>query len=92
MVRRRLGRCVQEEYRHEAGTVVEVDYYNAAPLAGLSEDQLIQTTLNDYLGSSSSAYCSCQVQDASVLRYPALSWYLVQQMAKMTWMPSSMGL
>ena len=84
------GWRVQEEYRHEAGTVVEVDFYNAGPLAGLSEEQLIQTTVNDYLGSASSSYCSCQIQDASVLRWASSA--VVPSESKvhgMTLMPSS---
>ena len=60
---------LQDEYRHEAGSVVEVDYYNAASLMELTDEQLIQHTLHTYLATCYPAYGLCQVQDASVLRY-----------------------
>ncbi len=63
---------LQDEYRQEAGSVVEVDYYNATSLLGLTDDQLIQRTLHTYLAACQPAYGLCQVQDASVLRYSLL--------------------
>ncbi|DBA90704.1 TPA: hypothetical protein ACH3X1_003920 [Trebouxia sp. C0004] len=62
------GSC-QDEYRQEAGSVVEVDYYNATSLLGLTDEQLIQRTLHSYLAACQPAYGLCQVQDASVLRF-----------------------
>lgn len=58
----------QDEYKGEPGSVVEVDYYNATTLLGLSDEQLIHKTLHTYLASCHPAYGQCQVQDASVLR------------------------
>ncbi|KAL3146106.1 hypothetical protein ABBQ38_015455 [Trebouxia sp. C0009 RCD-2024] len=60
---------LQEEYKREAGSVVEVDYYNAASLLGMTDEQLIQHTLHTYLAACHPAYGLCQVQDASVLRF-----------------------
>ena len=60
---------LQDEYRQEAGSVVEVDYYNATSLLGLTDEQLIQRTLHTYLAACQPAYGLCQVLDASVLRY-----------------------
>lgn len=59
---------MQDEYRQEAGSVVEVDYYNATSLLGLTDEQLIQRTLHTYLAACHPAYGLCQVQDASVLK------------------------
>lgn len=59
---------MQDEYRHEAGSVVEVDFYNATPLLGLTDEQLIQRTLHTYLAACNPDYGLCQVQDASVLK------------------------
>ena len=59
---------LQDEYRQEAGSVVEVDYYNATSLLGLTDEQLIQRTLHTYLAACQPAYGLCQVLDASVLR------------------------
>ncbi|KAA6416615.1 MAG: hypothetical protein FRX49_11820 [Trebouxia sp. A1-2] len=60
---------LQDEYRQEAGSVVEVDYYNATSLLGLTDEQLIQRTLHTYLAACQPAYGLCQVRDASVLRF-----------------------
>lgn len=60
---------LQDEYRQEAGSVVEVDYYNATSLLGLTDEQLIQRTLHTYLAACQPAYGLCQVLDASVLRF-----------------------
>ena len=60
---------LQDEYGHEAGTVVEVDFYNATSLLGLTDEQLIQRTLHVYLAACHPAFGLCQVQDSSVLRY-----------------------
>jgi len=60
---------LQDEYRQEAGSVVEVDYYNATSLLRLTDEQLIQRTLHTYLAACQPAYGLCQVRDASVLRY-----------------------
>ena len=59
---------LQDEYRHEAGSVVEVDYYNATSLLGLTDEQLIQRTLQTYLAACHPAYGLSQVLDSSVLR------------------------
>ena len=59
---------LQDEYRREAGSVVEVDYYNATSLLGLTDEQLIQRTLQTYLAACHPAYGLSQVQDSSVLR------------------------
>ncbi len=63
---------LQDEYRQEAGSVVEVDYYNATSLLELTDEQLIQRTLHTYLAACQPAYDLCQVLDASVLRYSLL--------------------
>ncbi len=63
---------LQDKYRQEAGSVVEVDYYNATSLLGLTDEQLIQRTLHTYLAACQPAYGLCQVLDASVLRYSLL--------------------
>lgn len=68
---------MQEEYKREAGSVVEVDYYNAASLLGMTDEQLIQHTLHTYLAACHPAYGLCQVQDASVLRYKWVQRHLV---------------
>ena len=60
---------MQDEYRQEAGSVVEVDYYNASSLLGLTDEQLIQRTLHTYLAACQPAYGLCQVRDAGLLRY-----------------------
>ena len=60
---------MQDEYRHEVGSVVEVDYYNATSLLGLTDEQLTQRTLQTYLAACQPAYGLCHVQDASVLRH-----------------------
>ena len=60
---------LQDEYRQEAGSIVEVDYYNATSLLGFTDEQLIQRTLHTYLAACQPAYGLCQVLDASVLRY-----------------------
>ena len=59
---------LQDEYMQEAGSVVEVDYYNATSLLGLTDEQLIQRTLQTYLAACHPAYGLSQVQDSSVLR------------------------
>ena len=48
--------------------MIEVDYYNATSLLGLSDEQLIQRTLHTYLATCQPAYGLCQVKDSSVLR------------------------
>ena len=48
---------------------MEVDYYNATSLLGLTDEELIQRTLQTYLAACQPAYGLCQVQDASVLRH-----------------------
>ena len=58
----------QEEYKHEKGSVVEVDYYNATALMPLTDAQLIDRTLRHYLASCQPAYGPCRVIDSSVLR------------------------
>ena len=63
---------LQDEYRQKAGSVVEVDYYNATSLLGLTDEQLIQRTLHTYLAACQPTYGLCQVLDASVLRYSLL--------------------
>lgn len=64
-----LSWSLQDEYRQEAGSVVEVDYYNATSLLGLTDEELIQRTLHTYLAACQPTYGLCQVLDASVLRY-----------------------
>lgn len=59
---------LQEEYKHEKGSVVEVDYYNATALMPLTDAQLIDRTLRHYLASCQPAYGPCRVIDSSVLR------------------------
>lgn len=59
---------MQDEYRQETGSVVEVDYYNATSLLGLTDEQLKQCKLHTYLASCHPAYGLSQVQDSSVLR------------------------
>ena len=65
-LRKQFG--MQEEYANKAGSVVEVDYYNATSLLGLSDEQLIQRTLHTYLATCHPAYGLCQDTDSSVLR------------------------
>lgn len=57
----------QDEYRHETCSVVEVDFYNATSLLGLTDEQLIQRTRRTYLAACHSAYGLSQVQDSSDL-------------------------
>lgn len=59
---------LQDEYRQGTGSVVEVDYYNATSLLGLTDEQLIQRTLQTYLAACHPAYGLSRVQDSSILR------------------------
>ena len=60
--------CWQDEYKGETGSVFEVDFYNATPLLGLSDDQAVDCALRKYLQGSLSGFASAKVLDYSVIR------------------------
>lgn len=59
---------LKDEYKNEPGSVIEVDFYNASSLLGLSDEEAVQCALRRYLQGSLPAFASAVVQDYNVTR------------------------
>ena len=66
-------RALQDEYRDEPGTVVEVDFYNATQLLPLTDSQAVERALRVYLAGSVPAFAGTSVRDFSVIRSEPVS-------------------
>ncbi|KAF5830583.1 hypothetical protein DUNSADRAFT_14331 [Dunaliella salina] len=60
--------ALQNQYRDEQNSVLEVDFYGASSLLGLSDDQLIKRIMTRYLPSANAAYAAAAVSNHSVVR------------------------
>jgi hypothetical protein len=65
----RLLTLSQDEYRSEAGSVVEVDFYHANQLLPLPDDVLVDRVLNKYLAGCEPSFRAATVVDSSVLKF-----------------------
>ncbi|ESA32376.1 amine oxidase [Leptolyngbya sp. Heron Island J] len=59
--------ALQDEYKHEPGSVIEVDYYHANQLLPLSDEQVVKLTQQDLAGCIP-AFGDAQVVDQAVVR------------------------
>ncbi|MBX2865910.1 MAG: FAD-dependent oxidoreductase [Leptolyngbyaceae cyanobacterium MAG.088] len=59
--------ALQDEYKNEPGSVIEVDYYHANQLLPLSDEQVVQLTQKDLAGCIP-AFGDAQVVDQAVVR------------------------
>lgn len=62
--------ALQEEYRDEAGSVLEFDLYHAETLLPMSDDAVVENLMTKYLPCCTSESSACKVVDRSVLRFP----------------------
>ena len=60
---------LKDEYKNEAGSVIEVDFYNASSLLGLSDEEAVECALRKYLQGSLPEFATAKVQDFKVTRY-----------------------
>ncbi|GAQ79859.1 Amine oxidase [Klebsormidium nitens] len=61
--------ALQDEYRNEAGSVIEVDFYHANQLLPLPDDVIVDRVLNRYLAGCEPGFGGAKVLDSSVLRF-----------------------
>ena len=64
-----LNSLLKDEYKDEAGSVIEVDFYNASSLLGLSDEEAVECALRKYVQGSLPAFALARVQDFKVTRY-----------------------
>lgn len=62
--------ALQEQYRDEAGSVVEVDLYHSGQLLALDDSQLLHQLQHKYLAGCLPEYGRARVLDAAVQRFP----------------------
>ena len=65
--------ALQEEYRDEPGSVLELDFYNAGTLLPLGNSSVEQRALSTWLPACNPTFAGSTIKDSSILRFRSAS-------------------